>query len=636
MNGGDALEKLRKRLYERKESFRERKGRPELSQIQSRASEEWHKKGEDDFPALMKRTSKKTSPLILFLIISGTLALIAVAAAIWFVFFAGGGTISLQGIILRIDAPNEIAGGDLVKWEVVVENKSDRVLETADLIFEYPKNARPVREDERKTLRVRTSLGRIQSGEEVRKTFEGFLFGERDKEEIAKATLEYRAEGANVILATDTKKETRILRSPLTVALRAPEEINSGDEMEIEIEIISGAKEALENITLQVSYPSEFSFRTASLSPSFGDTKWFFSSIRPEERITIKIRGVLTGLDLQKVNFEVSAGLEEQGRISVLYGVGRTSLTLAKPFLDFSYTINDALLDRARPNDFLSVTMKWKNNLPVALENVQLRVRLQGKGFEEATIDVTNGFYRGSDQTVLWNASSYTPFSFVDPGEEGAVKFRFRVPDSFLIGSPSDANVFVKLDGTFEALKRPSGFEQIDVAITKIHEIKITTDLQMTRKALYFFSILPGSGPLPPQVGHETVYTIVWSLVNSTNDMRDIQVKASLPSYMIWKGRTEPSSERIAYDEITGEIVWSVDLLQHGTGFIRPVREARFQVGFIPSAGDVGLRPILVSEVIAEGKDAYTGDIVRVSAPAQNTELRSDPQTGQDDWKVFP
>jgi len=412
--------------------------------------------------------------------------------------------------------------------------------------------------------------------------------------------------------------------------------VNSGDEVAIEVEIISQAKDRLQDVVLDMEYPPEFSFRSASRLPSFGDTEWFFGLIEPEEHVNITIRGNVSGEELQEIIFQATTGLREDDRLAVLYGKGRAILTVARPFLDFSYIVNDAAIEAVEPNDFVDVKLRWKNNLSVAVDNVLLRITIGGEGFGETTVDVPNGFYRGTDRTAVWNASSYAPFAFLQPGQEGTVRFRFRVPASFSIRSPSDSNFVVRFDGTFEVLERPSGFENVDVSTSKSYEVKIITDVQLVRKALYYFSPLPGRGPLPPRVGQETVYTIVWSLVNSSNDVKNLKVVSSLPSYMIWKGVTEPSHENITFDAISGEILWDIDLLRQGTGLIRPSREVRFQMGIIPSSRDIGLNPILVGGVEASGQDAFAGVAVRATAPAQSTELRSDPQSIREEWKVVP
>ncbi|PIR69992.1 MAG: hypothetical protein COU47_00985 [Candidatus Niyogibacteria bacterium CG10_big_fil_rev_8_21_14_0_10_46_36] len=633
---GDSIERLRKRIYGRGESYgQERIQRPELAPLHDRAPHDWKDIKEEEMAKQKKHLPKKMSYLKLFLIGSGVLALVTMGVAAW-VVLSGGGGVSLEGAEISVDAPREIAGGDFVAWEVHVRNQTESALEVADLIFEYPDGARPVTEEDRKTLRRRISLGPLRPGEEVTKTFEAFLFGEEDSIKTARATLEYRAAGSNVILANESEGQTRITQSPLSVFLTAPEIINSGDEAEFTVEISSQADDVLENATLVLQYPEGFSFRTADPVPSFGDNRWALGTIERGESMKITFRGAVTGSELDAKLFRAEIGQEENSILTVLYGVDSVSVTVAKSFLDFLYVINDGSPIVLAPDSFVDVQIRWKNNLSVPVENAIFRLRFEGKGYQEASVIVPNGTYRGTDQTITWNASSYAPFAFLEPGEEGAFNFRFRTPQSFPIHSTADANFFVRFEGTFEALQRPPGFENIDIATTKQHEIKISTDLQLVRKALYHDTVLPGSGPLPPEVGTETIYTVIWSLINSSNDINNLTVKASLPSYVIWKGLVSPQGSGVSYNSLTGEVIWAVGTLPQGTGIIRPVREIRFQIGYIPAPGDVGARPIIVSEVIAEGTDAFTQVPIRETAPAQNTELRSDSQTGQDDWKVAP
>lgn len=634
--GKDPLENLRKRIYGRRGGYGEgRLSRPELPPLHDQAPENWKEIDQKEIVQKKEHPPKKMSYLALFLIGSGVLALITVGIAAWLILRGGAGTISLKGVEVTIDAPGEIRGGDFVAWNVHVRNKTGNDLETADLIFEYPDGARPAAEEDRLTLRRRIQLGRIADGEEITKLFEGFLFGEEGRSKSARATVEYRAAGSNIILANETESSTKITQAPLTVFLKAPESLNSGDEVEVTVEMSSKANDVLSDGVLVMQYPQGFAFESASPSPSFGNKKWFLGDIDREEVIRITIHGKLSGSDLEEKLFRAEVGQEENNVLVILFGVDSAIVTIAKSFLDFSYTFNDKTITSLAPGSFVDAQVRWKNNLSVPIENAMLRVRLDGKGYDEKSLDVPNGAYRGTDRTIVWNASSYAPFAFLDPGQEGVVSFRFRVPQSFTIHSPADSNFSIHFDGTFEALKKPSGFGNIDISTNKQYDIKIITDLQVVRKALYYDSILPGSGSLPPQVARETIYTVVWSLVNSSNDIRNVKVKASLPAYMVWKGIVQPQ-ENIIYDSVSGEIIWSLDGLLQGTGIIRPAREVRFQVGFIPVVGDVGERPILISQVVAEGIDDFAEVSIRKTAPAQNTELRSDPKTVSDDWKVVP
>lgn len=623
----ESLKKLQKRLYKQGEEFTERASRPELHIRSGRVPTEWsHEDQTEESKQKKIIPRRKISLLALFLVVSGIAAFGIVAFTVWYVIYGGGGSISVKGIEIKIESSTEAAGGDLMRWDVTVSNTTSRDLEIADLIFRYPDDSRPVLEEDRALLRKRIELGKIPAGESTTRTFEAFIFGEEGSRKQASAILEYRISGSNVILSNESIAEVLVTKAPLTVSIKAPRDVNSGDEISLEVEIISQAKDILDEAVLEVTYPEGFSFQNAKPAASFGNNRWVLGNIRPNEKRRIIVQGVLTAPDLEERFFRAEVGKLENNRISVLYGGSLATITLERPFLDFSFIVGESR-NIIRPNGFGGVEIKWKNNLPVAVQNAILRVRIEGRGIDESSILVEKGFYRGTDKTVIWNASSYPAFSFVEPGEEGVVRFQFNVPGSFSMQSPADANITVKFTGTFEALDRPPGFSDIDISTTREHELRVVTNMQVVRKGLYYVDSLPGSGPLPPKVGQETVYTISWVLINSTNEVKNVKVEAALPAYMVWKGVVDPPDSRLVYNDLSGKITWNLDSIPAGTGMIYPSKEVRFQVGFTPVPGDVGRTPIIVSEVVAEGEDSFTQVRIRDTEPAQTIDLRgSDPK----------
>lgn len=618
--GQESLERLQKRLYRQGEEFGERKARPELYTRTGRVTEEWSTI-EEKTEETKKFFPKRKIPLLtLFLVISGVAAIAIAGFTTWYILYGGAGSISVKDVVIKIDAPQEVAGGDLVRWEVNVINGTNRELEIADLIFYYPGGSRPVLEEDRTTLRKRIALGKIPAHERVTRIFEAFIFGEEKSRSSARAILEYRISGSNVILANESAAEILVTKAPLTVSIKAPPDINSGDDITLEVEIISQAKDILDEAVLEITYPEGFSFRSADPFASLGNNRWVLGNIKPNEKRRILIRGLLSAPDLEDRHFRVEVGKLQDNRIAVLYGGSIITVTLERPFLDFSF-VKGETGDVLKPRAFGGIEIKWKNNLPVAVQNAILRVHIEGKGLEEASLLVDRGFYRGTDKTLIWNASSYPAFAFVEPGEEGSVRFQFRVPSSFSMQSSADAHVALTLQGTFEALDRPPGYEDIDISTSREYELKVATDLQLVRKGLYYFDPLPGLGPLPPKVGQETVYTITWTLLNTTNEVKNLKIESVLPAYMVWKGVVVPSDGSLVYDQISGKIIWNVGSLPAGAGTIHPSKEVYFQVGFTPVPADVGRIPIIVAEAVVSAEDGFTGIALRDSEPAQTIDL---------------
>ena len=105
---------------------------------------------------------------------------------------------------------------------------------------------------------------------------------------------------------------------------------------------------------------------------------------------------------------------------------------------------------------------------------------------------------------------------------------------------------------------------------------------------MHYSGALKNSGEVPPKVGKETTYTIVWSLANNANDLADAKITASLPPYASKENLISPEGEDLRFDEKNATLVWNVGEVPAGTGMIMPAKEISFQVSFSPSLAQVG------------------------------------------------
>jgi hypothetical protein len=69
-----------------------------------------------------------------------------------------------------------------------------------------------------------------------------YLFGEKDTDKIFKFTLEYRPSGSNAILAATGEGVVRLLQSPLEVSINLPKETSAGEEITLEVSVVSNAE----------------------------------------------------------------------------------------------------------------------------------------------------------------------------------------------------------------------------------------------------------------------------------------------------------------------------------------------------------------------------------------------------------
>ncbi|KKS16383.1 MAG: hypothetical protein UU71_C0003G0017 [Parcubacteria group bacterium GW2011_GWB1_41_6] len=620
---GDNLEKLKKKLYRPGNNiFQKRYERAKFFSRTKNTSSSWEDGKNDE--ALGSRKPKPS-----FLKTAGILAaILVVGGGLFFWFFLKGGLniVSGRNIDISLQGPLAIDGGQPAHWRVGVINNNRTALDEADLIIEYPPEAVPEKSLLASPLRERIDLGKINSGQTAFADFSAAFYGQENSEAELKINVEYRPSGSSAVFTKSTVYRIKIATSPVAVSVSAPKEARDGQEVEFKIRYSATAKEAVKDLVLTAEYPSGFSLNFSSLKPKEKDNVWPIGDLVPNQENELTIKGVLAGQEQEEKNFKFSLGILDKNNQLRLYNFVTSAVLMRRAFLDVSVLFNNGDGQAVSLGDDIDISVAWRNNVPAAVRNVVLEVKLEGKTIDQSSIFVDKGFYRGEDNTLVWNASTLNDFSVIDPGQEGLARFRFSLVNSLSSQTVKDTNLTVGISAVMSVEKPPAGFEDFNLKGEDAKEIKVASKLQLASRALYYAGAFSNSGPLPPKVGQETSYTITWSLTNSLNVLKEVSVKSSLPPYIKWLGEVLPSEEKISYNSATGEVVWQAGEIPAGTGFFRPAKDVSFRVIFTPAFNQVGKEIVLVSETQAQAHDNFTGSSLSQKRSSLTTNLKDDPQ----------
>ncbi len=638
----DEIEKLKKRLYKKEETFKERETRVPLSPRSSETKAYWEEPPKEEGPGLVLPEEPKKSPAKRIIAIFSIFFGLAILGAGFYFLIGGSNVVSSKNIEIKMEGPTSIKGGEAGKWQVLITNKNKTDLELADFIIEYPENSRPVSDaintaNGSKNISERRAIGSVKAGETINQTIETYLFGEKDTDKIFKLALEYRPQGSNAILEKTAEQAVRLLQSPVEISLKLPQETNSGEPVILEAEIFSNAETVIKDMNFKMEYPNGFRFQSADLKPTAGDNLWRLGDIESGKKRTLKITGVLEGQDLMEMAFRALAGpLDEKGEV-VPYGFSVESIILKKPFLKLGVAVNNKDGEIiSSPGEEMNISVKWQNTLSEKISNAVIEVKLGGLAVDQRSLSVSNGFYRSFDQTLVWNQSSFPELSSIDPLVGGEAQFRFSLLNPLPNEAIRSGNPSISLDIEMRADRISEGEGAVQIKNHLSKEIKIATQFQMSRRGLYYSGPFKNSGPLPPKVGKETTYTVVWQLTNSTNAVSDATVSAYLPSYVRWLGVIKPENSDVSYNQNTGEIIWKAGTVAGGAGSSFLAQELSFQISYLPSASQIGSQPVLVSEATVGGKDTFTGAYLRSVKSALTTYLDTDSQFKYNEATVAP
>ena len=621
-----SLEELKKRLYKEKENFPERSVEPELSLPARRKNIIWRE-------PVAKNLQKSRWPVFA---VSGFLLILIAGAALY--FFAGGSFLQVTDVNLEISGPKEIESGGRVTWQVKATNKNNRDLEEAVLIFNFPASAKPVSGEKPKGIfRVRKSLGIVKSGESVSENFDAYVFGGRGSSQEVSAVLEYRPKGTSAVFVSDKNFVFSIVRSPVSVAFEMPSELRIGQTVEFDVRYTSQAETDLKNLFLNLTFPEGFELAFSSISPEqLAKNIWSIGDLRPGQSRLLKVRGVIRGASLESKVFKAAIGdyYRLDGTFSALDETTQSTL-VRSPFLETNMLAGGSADHIGVPGEDIPFEVFWRNNLDTEVVNATLEIKVEGDAADLKGIRADEGDFREQTKSLVWTPSTYGKFKNLRAGDSGILRFNLKIKNN-LARNSGNIRPAVKLTASFKSGGKIQGFEGVDVSGSSIFNIKVSSRLQIAAKSSYFNTAFVNSGPLPPKVGVETVYTVVWSLANMSNDLDKVEVRSSLPPYMNFKEIISPADADVKFDPSSGNIVWRVGRVPAGIGFLSQALQVAFQVGLIPASNQIGQAPVIINETEASAKDTFTDQTLTSKDGAITTDLPDDPALLTNQKRVVP
>lgn len=544
-------------------------------------------------------------------------------------FYNNDVSVSEDKIKIAVVGNSFTKGGDELPLQIEITNSNNASLELVDLIVEYPKGAEDNATD---VVRLpRDSIGTIKPGETVMRNIKVKLFGEEKSVRNVKVSLEYHPEGSNAIFDKEKYYPVTISLAPLSLSIDAPESSTSNQPISFSITATLNTTLSGENPILQVEYPNNFVFDSATPSPFLGNSIWDISALSTTNPITVEVKGRLVGQDGDEQVFRVNAGATngtDRSVVNVVYSSIIQKILISKPFLDVRILVNnqDKMEYVAPGGETINAEVTWANNLPTRITDGQIIVNLSGNVFDESTVNSNNGYYDSVNNQIIWDRNSISELAEINPGEKGVIAFSFK-PFSLVGLSETAKNPQISIKVSIKGREPLLGSTYNDVNNFSEKIIKISTDFQIASSANYF------SGNMPPKAETETNYVVTWTLSNSSNNITQAEARSILPIYVKWVGLASGQNDNLTYNGITREVIWKIGSVVSNTG-INSNREISFIISLNPSLSQVDSIPQLMKEVYVSGIDIFTNLLIKNTHPSITTLLRNDQNFDQKNARV--
>jgi hypothetical protein len=567
----------------------------------------------------------------------GFFAIVLIVAAVFFVgslgyasfiFFGNQQTALAQDVDLQIVGPVSVGAGQELLVDVIVTNHNQIPIELVDLYVEYPDGSKNPENLAEELKRITIDMGNFPAGSIKRETIRVALLGEQNTIKDIKFAVQYRISGSNAIFQKKKDFQVTLNATPVYLAVAGLKEISAGQNLELTVSLKSNSTQTLNNIILKGEYPFGFEFESAELKPNLDNNIWFFKELKPAEEKKFKIKGVVNGQNQEDKIFRFNAGLikdNTEDEVGVLFTMYPHNVKITRPFVDLVIDINKNLgpvsvVNSGTAND---ATVVFTNNTNDIIKDLEITLEFLGSVLDEKSIGVSSGFYRSIDNTIIWNKETQKIFAELLPRKSVTVGFKFSAV-GLASGRDTVKNPQIDINAKVSGKRLATQDKQEEISLTTFKTIKVNSDTPVFAKTYYETGPFDNTGPIPPKVDTPTTYTIEWTLSNSSNDLENAQMTASLPFYVSWKNKFSPNSENISYDSVNRKIVWDLGNVELGTGYGGKMpRQVFMQVELLPSISQKGSNPNLMNDVMLTAKDTFTRAEISRSITSPRTNISS-------------
>ncbi len=515
---------------------------------------------------------------------------------------------------LEIIGPDKATVSQEIEYTVIYKNNGNVKLEDPHLVFEFPTSSLI---EENSSQRVEISsdkLGDIYPGEEKSFKFKCRLLGKEGEIKTAKVWLSYHPKDIKARYESSTTFTTIISSVPLTLDFDLSSKIEPNREFSFSVNYFSNLDYPLTNLGIKIEYPANFEF-ISSNPTTLDKTEWDIPVLNKAEGGRIEIKGKLTGDVGSEKIFKAILGVW-QGNNFVPLKEAVKGVEIVNLHIDVFQEINGQRNYIANPGDLLHYEIYFRNIGSKPFNNLFLVVNLEGKAFDLNSLKVKDGQFGRGDNSIIWDWRDVPKLQFLDQGEEGKVEFWVKLKD-WKLNDRGEKNILLKDVVLISQVKRE-------------FSIKMNSKLEISQKAFYQNDIFSNSGPIPPEVGKETTYTVIWQAKNYYNDVDNVKVKATLPSNVRLTGKIFPKDEvsNFSFDNKSREIVWSVnngEKMDAGTGILNSAPSIAFQVVLSPNPEQKGKTALLIGKAVISGDDQWTGQEIEGESKEIRTDLPDDP-----------
>ena len=576
--------------------------------------------------------------LFTFLITAAVLA----GGAYGFYFYytqSGSGSRSVE---FFISGEKEVFAGEEFFYVVDYKNLERVDIENVEIKLIYPQNfifldSEPAANGRKDTW----SFDSIAANREGKIKIKGKLIAPASQSNIILADITWTPANFSSEFKKSSSFETVIKNSGVEFSFVHSSGALVGDDNEILIKYKAGEENYINNFRLTIDADDNVDFSPSNDIYKENKSEWIeysnnnawqISEIDKEEKeIKIKFKFTDKKTDNQDIILKFEHLIAEAEAIEgetlqsvrkyYLFQEEVISYEVIKSDLNLSLIINGSQSDQGI--DFgqtLNYTVAYANKGQQEMRDIIIMAVLESEFLDWDSLNDKNSG-RVGDNAIIWSKDEIPSLESLDRNDEGIIDFSIQVSPFSEIDLSKEYQIKSYAQYSMGEVSNKESASREDTRSNTIIN-KINSDLRLDEQVRYFNddNIAVGSGPLPPKVGEATSYKVYWTITNNLHELTDLQIIASLPSYVKWDNKNRASVGNIQYNSETGNVVWQIGRLPNTVYRA----DAEFNISITPTADDSNKIMVLLPGTIAQAIDYETKASINKTAGAKTTKLEDD------------
>jgi len=553
---------------------------------------------------------------------------------------------------------------------VFIKNQGRHNLEQVEVVLNFPQgfileSSSPAC-SQTSFQRCFWSFDQIKKGELKEIEFQGQLFGQADQSQNFDGVLNFYLTGFSSEFKKTLSSSIKLTPS-IFLTWQIPEQSSFGQKIESNIFLENISEEIIPKTQVTVNWPQDFTLTKTNsvlennkgeeieIKESDHQFIWKIDDLNPKDERSLEFEGVFKNPLINELTFSLQASVFNNKEF--FPQVEKQKKILLEKF-DFNIALEvNGLIERIQSCDWgqvLPIGLTYYNQSQQTISDFALKLKLIGGQYVDfdRLYQSRWHYYQGSNaqsssafvskrlsseiisqslgtfsdnKTKGWSSDLIPAFNQILPGAEGIIVFDLPIKTSLQATETSELKAQISLEILGQGKLGQEDFIW-EIKGNKI-ELPIKTSLRLKSGARYYDDehIPLGQGPLPPQVGEETRFSIFWRIKNTTNPIKNIFVKTKLPDNVIWTGQTKTTHGLILYQEDGQEISWQIPELSIYQGGPYSLVEAQFEVKIIPEESQLKQMLFLTEDIFLTAEDQLTNDLIFDKTNALDTNLEDDP-----------